>query len=857
MKQDKTLSYIDKVATEIIEALEKGTAPWIQPWKGSEIRNNAPFNPITGKQYEGINFINLSLQGMALGGDPRWMTYKQAKSLNAQVKKGEKGTAIQYWKFTQQVDKRDEEGKVMKDEQGKPIQETIKLENPKVFYATVFNASQIDGLRPLKEDLGIKEVLTKFNPIEAAEAILKNSQATINHVAGNRASYSPSMDRIQLPLKEQFNSEGDYYATALHELGHWSGHEDRLNRDLSHPFGSIGYAKEELRAEIGSYMLSSKLGIDFNPEQHHAYIDSWVSILEDKPSEIFRASADASKITSFITGLQHQQKAKQTLEENIEITESNTVTQREPFSIMIIGAIEQMQDKELNLETLEHSLPVLTKGVELEEMQTAIIKTQDLLLHEQVDESLKEEIKELVSMLTNIHQNMEEAYAKDQEASLNQSIAQNDQALKERANPLYEEKTFLAVPYQEKEEAKHAGAKWDKEAKSWYAPKGADKSKLQSWSIESQEIKQLSKSGIDTQASALSFKEALEQQGLIIQGEPIMDGKMQRVPVVGDKRGKKSGAYVGYTNGKPAGFIQNHKLGTKVNWKETNQTFNNGLSQENISAQKALNEAKRLERAKEQSQTHEEVAKESLKAFSQAKETDANHPYLLEKRVENYGLRLDENNNLLMPLQDIHGKHWSHQKINKNFKGFAQGGKKEGNFFIIGNQNLAQEQDLIIVEGYATGATIHKATNKTVIVAVDSGNLVNVTHTLDQKYPKATLLVAGDNDKYNELLGKPNIGWEKSLEATQRIGRHFIVPPLTNLEVSVKASDFNDLAKLRGLDTVKELINSALSMAKPAQTALRKATESGLFSDQGKEHQEEQKRHKRELVHRNTTGFSR
>ena len=849
MKQDKTLPYIDRVAKEIIEALEKGTAPWIQPWKGSEIRENAPFNPITGKQYEGINFINLSIRGMALGGDPRWMTYKQANSLNAHVKKGEKGTAIQYWKFTQQVNKRDEEGKVVKDEQGKPVQETIKLENPKVFYATLFNASQIDGLRPLKEDLNIKEVLTKFNPIEVAEAILKNSQATINHVAGNRAFYSPSMDRIQLPLKEQFNSEGDYYATALHELGHWSGHESRLNRDLSHPFGSIGYAKEELRAEIASYMLSSKLGIDFNPEQHHAYIDNWVSILEDKPSEIFKASADASKIVTFITGLQHQQEEKQILDENIEIEEVSTINQREPFSIMIIGAIEQMQDKELSLKTLEHSLPVLTKGVELEEMETAIVKTKDLLLHNQLDESIKEEIEKLVSMLTNIHQNMEKAYAKDREESLNQSIAQNDQALKKRVNSFYEEKTFLAVPYQEKEEAKRAGAKWDKQAKSWYAPKGTDKSKLQSWSIESQETKQFTKSGIDRQTSALSFKEALEQQGLIIQGTPIMNGKIQRVPVVGDKRGKKSGAYVGYTNGKPAGFIQNYKLGTKVNWKETSQAFSNGLSQESVSAQKALNEAKRLERAKEQNRLHESVAKESQEEFLQAKETDSNHPYLLEKGVENYGLKLDEKNNLLMPLQDINGKHWSHQKINKNFRGFAKGGKKERNFFIIGNKDFTNAKELVIVEGYATGASIHRATQKTVIVAVDSGNLKPVSQAIHQKYPKITLLIAGDNDIQQELKGKPNAGKEKAIEAASSVNGHYTLPKFTQSEIKQGMTDFNDLANLRGLKEVKRIIDSAFKKAYTLEQHKQK--------EAMQQNQEQQKIRKREIVRKNSMGISR
>jgi phage/plasmid primase-like uncharacterized protein len=110
-----------------------------------------------------------------------------------------------------------------------------------------------------------------------------------------------------------------------------------------------------------------------------------------------------------------------------------------------------------------------------------------------------------------------------------------------------------------------------------------------------------------------------------------------------------------------------------------------------------------------------------------------------------------------MPLQDIEGKHWSNQKINVNFKGFEKYAKKEGNFFIIGEQNLAKAQELIIVEGYSTGATIHEATGKTVIVAVDSGNLTTVTQALDKKYPNSTILLAADNDKQLELKDKVNV----------------------------------------------------------------------------------------------------
>jgi len=827
-RPDKTLSYIDKISKEIIEALENGTAPWIQPWSGSVIRDNAPFNPITGKQYEGINFLNLSLQSMAMNGDPRWMTFKQAQSLNAQVKKGERGTSIQYWKFTKQIDKLDDDGKKILDKNSKPIKITLKLKNPQVFYATVFNATQIDGLRSLKEDLGIKEVITEFKPIEAAQKILENSNANINHVAGNRAFYRASEDKIQLPLKEQFNSEMDYYSTALHELSHWTGHESRLNRDMRNPFGSIAYAKEELRAEIGSYMLSAKIGIDFDPSQHHAYIDNWVSILEDKPSEIFKASADASKIVSFITALQEEQKEKlekqeETLEK--ELDENN----KESFSNIMVGAVEQMENNELKLEQLQKSLPALSQNIELEELRLAISKTKETLLKQNINESIKQELQELSSILSNLYQDIEKAETQQQESS---SVPKEE--------TLYSQNTYLAVPYQEKEEAKRAGAKWDKNEKSWYAPKGSEINTFKTWSIEQQELKSMTLTGDAITQAISSFKEAIESKGLLLDDEPIMDGKIHRVPVVGDKRGKKSGAYVGYMDGTPAGFIQNYKMGSKDNWKATGYEFSNGLTQEDYDRQKALNQAKQLERDNELDRVHEETALLSQSKFKEAKSSDDTHPYLVEKNVKNHSLKIDEKNNLLMPLQDIEGKHWSNQKINVNFKGFEKHAKKEGNFFIIGKQNLAKEKELIIVEGYATGATIHEATGRTVIVAVDFGNLLAVTQALDTKYPNSTILLAADNDKQLELKGKINVGYLKAFEAARNTGRNLTHPSFSNEEITTNHSDFNDLAKKKGLKEVKRIIENSLEKSKILQQRAREL--------QKEQNQTNQKVRKKEVV---------
>lgn len=289
----------ETVAEKLIQQLKEGTAPWQKPWEPGQPGAFIPNNPTTGKRYRGINAIQLMSQGHS---DQRWMTYKQAAAVDAQVRKGEKGTPIQYWKFSEEQTKTDAQGKPVLDAQGDPVKLSIKLERPKVFFATVFNAEQIDGLPPLQPR---KE--QDWSAVERAEQILQASGAVIRHGEENRAFYRPATDSVHLPDKGQFPSAGNYYATALHELGHWTGHESRLDRDLVHPFGSEGYAKEELRAEIASMIMGDELGIGHDPEQHVAYVGSWIKALQDDPLEIFRAAADAEKIQGYLLGLEQKQ----------------------------------------------------------------------------------------------------------------------------------------------------------------------------------------------------------------------------------------------------------------------------------------------------------------------------------------------------------------------------------------------------------------------------------------------------------------------------------------------------------------------------------------------------------------------
>jgi antirestriction protein ArdC len=267
---------------------------WQRTWAPGTVN---PHNPVSGTRYSGSNAIWLEMQGRS---DPRWMTCKQAQSVGARVRGEEQGTRIQYWKLTDQVPLKDGNGRPMLDADGNKVYRTVQLDIPKVFSAVVFYAEQIEGLPPLE----VKA--PDWDRHERAESMLKVSGADIRHDQADRAFYRPATDRIHLPARDSFKSADTFYATALYELGHWSGHPSRLDRDLAHPFDSIGYANEELRAEIASLMIGDQLGIGHDPGQHAAYVKSWIQVLKDDPKEILRASRDADKITAYVLDLEKE-----------------------------------------------------------------------------------------------------------------------------------------------------------------------------------------------------------------------------------------------------------------------------------------------------------------------------------------------------------------------------------------------------------------------------------------------------------------------------------------------------------------------------------------------------------------------
>lgn len=273
----------DEVNNSIISELERGAIPWIKPWR---VDSTADKNFITDKPYQGINRLILGMSSMIQKFDtPIWASYDQWLSKGAQVKKGSKGTKIVFYKQVRTE-------KIMDNNEIKEGAYSVLKSY------TVFNVHQTDfDIKPLIRDDESKP----FNTISECEHTLSKSGASIQH-GGDGAFYVPSIDKINLPNKTAFNSESDYYATAFHELVHWSGAKHRLDRDLSGKYGNPSYAFEELIAEIGAAYLCADHRLQ-GELRHAGYIQSWLKALRDDNKAIFKAAAYAQKAADYITAL--------------------------------------------------------------------------------------------------------------------------------------------------------------------------------------------------------------------------------------------------------------------------------------------------------------------------------------------------------------------------------------------------------------------------------------------------------------------------------------------------------------------------------------------------------------------------
>lgn len=273
----------EMVTSRIIAELEKGIIPWEKPWTG--VRSGA-FNRISKKPYSIINQMILRHAG-------EYATFKQWSELGGHIRKGEKSEMVVFWKIFEKEETNEETGE----------KEVKKI--PMLRYYNVFHISQVEGVKPL--EMPFAEV----EPIKEADRIIteyvEREHITFEECASNEAFYSPSRDRVVVPMKEQYKNINEYYSTTFHELTHSTGHKNRLDRlhtGADAAFGSETYSKEELVAEIGSASIMNLLGIETTKTFRNsaAYIQSWLKVLKNDNKFIVSASSKAEKAVNYIIG---------------------------------------------------------------------------------------------------------------------------------------------------------------------------------------------------------------------------------------------------------------------------------------------------------------------------------------------------------------------------------------------------------------------------------------------------------------------------------------------------------------------------------------------------------------------------
>jgi antirestriction protein ArdC len=288
---DRTSLY-DDVTARIVAELEQGTVPWVRPWASSGVSLGLPRSAATQRTYSGINILilwNAVIKRGFVSQD--WLTFRQALSLGGHVKKGERGTVICYADRFIPRGERERAREQGEDPSAVPFLKRF----------TVFNVAQCEGLPA--QIAATPHVLSEVELSPDAEALIAATGAKIVTGSGE-AFYDRTEDVIHLPSREAHLSTADFYCTAYHELAHWSAHPSRLARDLQNRFGSEGYAREELVAELCSAFLCAQFGI-VPKVRHTDYLGYWLKILKSDSRAIFHAASQASKASDFILAFRH------------------------------------------------------------------------------------------------------------------------------------------------------------------------------------------------------------------------------------------------------------------------------------------------------------------------------------------------------------------------------------------------------------------------------------------------------------------------------------------------------------------------------------------------------------------------
>jgi antirestriction protein ArdC len=301
-------SIYQTVTDRIISSLKAGVIPWEKPWNTPRFTGGPfPRNFYTGKPYRGINILLLWSSDFS---SPFWLTFKQAQELKGNVRKGERGTPIVFFKQLPHAEK----------------DTTNTDENERTPFVLchyiVFNVAQCDGLT--LPEIEQPSEAHDIDDDETCEAIVNGWQHRpalhLTSPSECRAYYRPRTDSVHMPARSRFVDAAHYYSTLFHELVHSTGHESRLNRTFGDNFGDELYSKEELVAEMGAAFLCAIAGIanEHTDRNTTAYLQNWISKLEEDNRLIVHAAANAQRAADCILGETFEEKTETTDRANNE-----------------------------------------------------------------------------------------------------------------------------------------------------------------------------------------------------------------------------------------------------------------------------------------------------------------------------------------------------------------------------------------------------------------------------------------------------------------------------------------------------------------------------------------------------------
>lgn len=731
-------------------------------------RKTLPYDYKSSARFTGANLLKCLLTDYE---QDCWMTFSVVANAAANIS-GQKATRLLQWfSYREKTTspKLDSNGRPVLDENGDRVMVDRVKTNYRLIPYNVFNLSQISNLgrlhiEPPKSKNFELEKLVNDCPVEFVE--------------GNANIYSATRKQIIL-TKESMND----LSAKVEQLCRWA-----LTECLNYQGGLYGGeedARAELRTRLALGVLFTEAGIEIDPfkDVNHTYVARWEQLLANDPTEILRAATGAEQIIGLFESLQATLKFANEMTPKVSnLSEAN------------------LEEIEMNLHGWNGKVFIRPESCNADGQWVATDST-----HAQRHSIYA--VRKFGDMVLIAHvQDREEA-----EKFAEKLQALHSEKLNEKKEQNTDKRFFLEVFDKDKEQymqkvarIKEAGGRFDRETKRWFLPANATpevKESLKEFWQKKQRTHAQQNVVMDAREE---LRQAIIQMGLKPGADdPIMDGKIHRIPLSDDQPGQRSGSYVAYLNegrGWPAGVIENFRTGEKRTWR-ANGT-GHFVSAEQRSQLREQAEAVQAERQAALQKQYDEAALICQKEYEACAEAKAPTAYLQNKGITQAdfeqlsSVKLDAEGRLVVPLQDTEGKIWSTEKIHSNgFKQLAKGAQKTGHFSVIEtaaqkHRGLDKADVILICEGYSTGVSLALATHQPVVMAVDAGNLPAVAKQLREKYPDKPFIICGDDDRQNRV----NKGREKALEAAKAIDAEVVFPTFDLDETGKEFTDFNDLA---------------------------------------------------------------